>query len=133
MRSTVGIFRSNAKAATTPEIHAVSIRVFLAPGKPLHDGHTGRGAKARGAGFDHRQRRLCVANAAGGFHAKLRADGFPHQLHVVHRRAAGAQAGGGFDKFRTALGHQMAGEDFLLARQQAGFEDDLRPSARCGQ
>ena len=82
-------------------------------------------------GFNHRQCGFRVANAAGGLDAELRADGFAHQLYIFHRRAAGAEAGGGFDEARPAFNHELAGVNFFLPGEQAGFEDDFhRPFVR---
>ena len=97
----------------------------------MHNGDTGRGAEPGGAGGNHRQRGLGVTNAAGSLDAELRADGVAHQFYVLHRCAAGAEAGGGFDKVRAAFQHQLAGADLFLRREQAGFQDDLhRPFVR---
>jgi len=69
-----------------------------------------RGASRR---FNHRQRGFRVANAAGGLDPELRADGFAHQFYICHRRAAGAEAGGGFDEARSAFNHELAGANFF--------------------
>src|SRR5664280_3669851 len=81
------------------------LRVRFKFGQTFYDGNAGRRAKARRARLNHRQGGLRVADAAGGLDAELWTNGFAHQLDIIHRRAAGAEAGGGFDKLRPAFHH----------------------------
>ena len=52
-----------------------------------------------------------------------------HERHVVKRRAALREAGGGLDILRAGLGHHAAQLDLLLLGQQARFDDDLQQLA----
>ena len=47
----------------------------------------GTGTDARGAGCDHRERRLVCGDTPGGLHAQGRVDGTAHQRDIRHRGA----------------------------------------------
>src|SRR5688572_12167949 len=59
----------------------------------LHDRDGGAGADAIGAGGDHLLPVFAGADAARRLHAHLLADDAAHELDVLHRRAAGTEAG----------------------------------------
>ena len=54
------------------------------------------------------------------------------QFHIVERRAAGGEAGGGLDIISAGSGDDLAHFDFLVVRQQAGLDDDLQELALAG-
>ena len=48
-----------------------------------------------------------------------------HERHVVKRRAALREAGGGLDILRAACRDDLAELDLFLVREQAALDDDL--------
>ena len=87
------------------------------------------GAEAGRAELDELFRVLQRRNAAGGLdlHAGLYV--LREQLHVMERRAAGGEAGGGLDVVCAGIGDDFAHLDLLVVRQQARLDDDLQELA----
>lgn len=87
--------------------------------------HRSGSADAAGAGVGHSFEVVVGANAAGGFDAKMGADGCPHESDVGGGRAGLGETGGGLDEVGAGLFRGLAGGDLLLVVQESGFEDDL--------
>ena len=87
------------------------------------------GAEAGRAELDELFRVLQRRNAAGGLdlHAGLYV--LREQLHVMERRAAGGEAGGGLDVVRAGIGDDLTHLDLFVIRQQARLDDDLQELA----
>src|ERR1022692_568493 len=86
----------------------------------------GAGADARGAGRGHGLDILQRADAAGGLHAEVGADGSAHESDVVHGGAGSGKAGRSFDEIRAGVPGDFAGHGFLRIVEQRRLQNDFR-------
>ena len=80
---------------------------------------------ACGAGTGHRLERFEVSDAPGRLDANLRAHDRPHERHVRHRGAAGAEPGRGLHEIGSGHLGQCARDPLLVIGQRRGLDDDL--------
>ena len=92
----------------------------------LEDFDAAAGADACGAGRHHFLEIGQRTDAAGGFDAAtVRFHQPAHERNVANSRAAGAEAGGGFDEVGTAGQAKFAGASLFGIGEQAGFKNDF--------
>ena len=97
----------------------------------MEDFDAAAGADARGAGRHHVLEIGQRPDAAGGFDAEaVRFYQPAHERDIVNSRAAGAEAGGGFDEVGPAGNAEFAGASLFGVGEQAGFEDDFAEGVR---
>ena len=98
----------------------------------LDDLHDAARSESRCAKLDELLRVLQRRDAARGLDSDARLHVLREQLHIVERRAAGGEAGGGLDIIRAGIGDDLAHLDLFVVRQQAGLDDDLQELALAG-
>ena len=97
------------------------------------DGDSGGAAETVGAGLDHGDGSLAIADAAGRLDLDARARRALHEADVLESRAGGAEARAGLDEVSPGLGGETAGANDLVVAQVAGLEDDLEGQAGAGR
>src|SRR5262249_25188971 len=92
---------------------------------PQRDAHAGGGPDAVGAGGEHRFGLLARADASRRFDPHRRSHDLADLADVLHRGAARAEARARLDEPGPGLPRDLGRLRDLVAREQAGFDDDL--------